>query len=77
MTISGLQIRQILKIYHKSVRSDESYPNRHTSQSEGNDWVEISFDGRKRQIRQKAVNHVLERLTRAEQIPRSSPEENS
>jgi transposase len=75
MTISGLQIRHILKTYHKSVRFAENRVNRPTRR-EGNDWLEVPFEGRKRQIRQKAANHVLARLTRAEQAPRSSTEEN-
>ncbi len=65
MTLSGFQIQTILKTWHKNFRWIRKKPGGGEDQSHDRDRVETSVEGRKKRIRQKAANHVIERLTRA------------
>jgi len=75
MTVSGLQIQNILKIYHRSIRWDEEKVGGSQERPDRRDRVEISVEGRKKQIRQKAADQVIERLTRAKDSRASFPRE--
>ena len=75
MTISGLQIQNILRIYHKSIWWEEERARGNQERVDGRDQVEISVEGRKKQIRQKAAGQVIDKLTRAKASATSFPEE--
>jgi hypothetical protein len=64
MPILGFQIQTILKTYHKNVWWTKKKPAGGEDQSHDRDRVETSVEGRKKRIRQKAANNVIERLTR-------------
>ncbi len=75
MTVSCLRIRNILKTYRKNLRWAESEMEDSEERARERDRVEISVEGRREQICQKAANHVVDRLTKAEKTKASSPEE--
>jgi hypothetical protein len=66
MTISVLQVQNILKIYHRNTRGNERRAEKTERPFDGRERVEISAEGRRRQIRQNAADQMIERLTRAE-----------
>lgn len=75
MPRSGFQIQTILKAYHKSFRWIRTKAGDRGERSNDRNRVEISVEGRKKKICQKAANCVIEKLTRAEDTRVTLPKE--
>lgn len=75
MTVAGFQIQSIVKTYHKNIRWTGKRAEGSEDRSVSRDRVEISVEGRKKQVCQKAANQVVERLTRAKNSTAAFPEE--
>lgn len=75
MRICGFQIKNILKTYYKNIRWGEKKAERREERYHGRDKVEISVEGRKKKICQKAADQVIQRLTTPKNTPTSFPEE--
>lgn len=72
MTISVFRIYNLLKAYHKNLQWSFEKSRSDAKRSQERDRVEISVEGRKEQIRQKAARDVLERLTSAKDATAST-----
>ncbi|MBW2056266.1 MAG: hypothetical protein JRH07_11505 [Deltaproteobacteria bacterium] len=75
MAIAGFQIQSIIRTYHRNIRRMERRTGNRAEQSPGRDLVEISVEGRKKQICKKAADQVIQRLTRAADPGASLPKE--
>jgi len=64
MIIGDFRIRNILKARRKSIRWIDEKPWDCKERTHGRESVEIWIEGRKEQIRKKAANQVIRRLTR-------------
>jgi hypothetical protein len=71
MIMSGAQIQSILKTHHKSVRWGEKKREVIENRSIERHRVEISVEGRKKQIRERATHQMIERLTGAQKTSAS------
>ena len=73
VTVRSFQILNILKTYDKHVRSGERKASGCKVNPSGRDRVQVSAEGRKKQVYQKAAGEVVEKLTRRENPGDSSP----
>ena len=76
MTISGLQIQSILKTGDRSVRWVEKKREGIENHSIERGRVEISVEGRKKRIRERATHQMIARLTGVRKTSVSPPREN-
>jgi hypothetical protein len=68
MTNSGFHIHGLLKTHHRNVRWEEKKGDGSGDRTDEAEKLEISVEGRKKQICKKAANKVIERLTRTGSI---------
>jgi hypothetical protein len=64
MIIGDFRIRNILKARRKNIRWIDEKPWGCEKRTHGRESVEMWIEGRKEQIRKKAANQVIRRLTR-------------
>lgn len=75
MRVCGFQIQNILKTYYRNIRWGEKKAEGREEPYHGREKVEVSVEGRKKQICQKAAHQVIQRLTMSKNTRTSFPEE--